>query len=275
MTRLLLFVVLLALATSAYGGVFPFGVELELSRTFPGNLFGVGQSVPVSVTFSSDEPSRLSGFFYSEQFPYWIRLIPQNVYLNGDEVEYTLEEGELGEIMPGLTPFRWILDCPDSGDGEVIENGDELIFDYILVANEPGDFRFDTDGWFGALIDYDGQAAMGYDDESPHITFGTVATLPAQAPPVALLEPAWPNPFNPRTNITFQVLEQGSYRLEIFGVTGRLVTTLTDDLVEPGRHELVWDGTGDDGRGSPSGLYMARLSGSGGVLQSQRLVLLK
>jgi hypothetical protein len=66
----------------------------------------------------------------------------------------------------------------------------------------------------------------------------------------------YPNPFNPSTTIRFDVAEQMQLSLDIFDVTGRLISTLASGMFETGMHEFSFDASTH-----PSGVYFARLSG--------------
>jgi len=91
---------------------------------------------------------------------------------------------------------------------------------------------------------------------------------------LALLAPH-PNPFNPRTCITFELGESSPVRLELFDVGGRKVATLLDEeRLEFGRHSLTWNGRDGDGRPLPSGVYLLTLRSGEGSLLSRKLVLL-
>ena len=60
--------------------------------------------------------------------------------------------------------------------------------------------------------------------------------------------------------------------LEIFDAQGRPVRRLIEQPAASGWHAVSWDGTGEDGRRAPSGVYFARLS-QGAQAQVRRLVL--
>ena len=78
---------------------------------------------------------------------------------------------------------------------------------------------------------------------------------PAVLPSVMVLEQNYPNPFNPVTNIRFTIETHGFVSLQVFDITGRLVTTLVDEQLPIGQHEAVWDGSDVS-----SGVYLIRLS---------------
>ena len=68
-----------------------------------------------------------------------------------------------------------------------------------------------------------------------------------------------PNPFNPVTKVAYHVPSESRVTIRVFDVTGRLVTILVDDVVEPGRHAAVWDGTNDAGESVGSGVYFCTM----------------
>ncbi len=73
----------------------------------------------------------------------------------------------------------------------------------------------------------------------------------------------YPNPFNPTTTITFELplegTEQQDVALHVYDIRGRVVTTLIDSPCEAGRHQIVWDGSNDQGERVPSGVYFSVL----------------
>ncbi len=67
-----------------------------------------------------------------------------------------------------------------------------------------------------------------------------------------------PNPFNAQTVIVFELAEAGEVTLEVFDLLGRKVRTLVQETVAAGEHDLVWDGTNEQGAALPSGRYYLR-----------------
>ncbi len=83
------------------------------------------------------------------------------------------------------------------------------------------------------------------------------------------LYPNFPNPFNPSTTISFDVPEGGHVTLRVYNAAGQLVTTLVDQPVSAGRHDVRWNA-----QPLASGLYFCMIQ-AGGARQSQRMILLK
>ena len=56
-----------------------------------------------------------------------------------------------------------------------------------------------------------------------------------------LLNPAYPNPFNSRTSISFNLDRAGVVDVGVFDVVGRRIVTLVESQMEAGQHSLVWN----------------------------------
>jgi hypothetical protein len=85
---------------------------------------------------------------------------------------------------------------------------------------------------------------------------------------------AYPNPFNPSTNIVFQLPDRANIRMEIYDVKGSKVKTMMNDIKEKGRYEVVWDGKDEYGKVVSAGIYYCRMK-AGSFLKTISLQLLK
>jgi hypothetical protein len=90
---------------------------------------------------------------------------------------------------------------------------------------------------------------------------GAISSVEDDLPPggLGLVLQAIPNPFNPRTELRFELAMASLTRLEIFDLRGRLVADLGEEHREKGLHRVKWDGLDRDGRNLPSGVYLARV----------------
>jgi flagellar hook assembly protein FlgD len=79
-------------------------------------------------------------------------------------------------------------------------------------------------------------------------------------PQATSISTIYPNPFNPRTTIAFELAEAATIELAVFDLRGRLVTVLESGPLPIGRHQAIWDGQDDKGRAVPTGTYVCRLS---------------
>ena len=103
---------------------------------------------------------------------------------------------------------------------------------------------------------------------------GLLTSTPALLPTATVLHNAVPNPFNPATQLSFDLARAGRVTLRIYGLRGDLVRTLVDAELPAGQHTLQWNGTDGDGQPVSSGAYMVRLEAPDRV-QNQRITLLK
>jgi hypothetical protein len=67
-----------------------------------------------------------------------------------------------------------------------------------------------------------------------------------------------PNPFNPETIIKYALPNATQVSIRIYNVVGQLVNTLVDDYQPAGQHQVVWNGTNENGERVASGIYLYR-----------------
>lgn len=95
------------------------------------------------------------------------------------------------------------------------------------------------------------------------------APSPIEIPSDILLHPAYPNPFNPNTTITFELAHEMNVTLAAYDILGNQVATLVNGSMSAGTHEVTFNATN-----LPSGIYFCRLQ-AGDFSQTQKLMLLK
>jgi hypothetical protein len=88
-------------------------------------------------------------------------------------------------------------------------------------------------------------------------------------PDAFALLPAYPNPFNPSTQVGFALPDRALVHLTVHDLHGRLVAVLVSQQMEPGSYRTAWNAAGES-----SGVYVVRLQ-AGGFVATQKLVLLK
>ncbi len=90
-----------------------------------------------------------------------------------------------------------------------------------------------------------------------------ISPAPDQAPRVTRLLGNVPNPFNPQTVVVFELAAAGPAVLEVYDIRGHRVRELVRADLEPGRHEILWDGNDSAGRSVASGVYFCRMQAAG------------
>lgn len=98
------------------------------------------------------------------------------------------------------------------------------------------------------------------------VTISEHATNAPDAPGETRLYAPVPNPFNPRTTVSFDIAVAGPVRLRIYDSSGRLVRTLIGGVTyEPGSYHEVWNGRDEKGSMVASGVYHLRFEAPGKV----------
>jgi hypothetical protein len=88
----------------------------------------------------------------------------------------------------------------------------------------------------------------------------------------ASLQQSFPNPAARNATVRFTLRRAGIVALNVYDVGGRRVRTLASGPMQPGLHEVVWDGRDASGVHVKSGIYMVELV-MGGDRLTHRLVM--
>jgi hypothetical protein len=162
-------------------------------------------------------------------------------------------------------------------------------FDPVTLGFGAGEYvlAFDGDGaaddsTYTATLTFsnrDDQTVNGATEQNVLVVTLEAHVLPSTSVPddaviVMALGPGSPNPFTAETSLQFSLPTPGHAVVEVYEVSGRLVTTLVDGSMPAGVNRVVWDGR--DSRGAPaaSGIYFCRAQ-VGEWQQSRKLVLLR
>jgi len=180
----------------------------------------------------------------------------------------------------------------------MIPNGEEAVTVYSLAGGgfpewRPIDFClgcFSTLGWAAILARTDLQSLViqiQFDPVSTEATFGIdelilwgemlAASGVDDQPGVRstwVLGQNHPNPFNPRTSISYGLERAGAVSLRVYDLRGQEVRRLVDGFREAGTYVATWDGRDAAGRRSGSGVYVYRLRTQDGV-EVRRMTLLQ
>jgi hypothetical protein len=84
----------------------------------------------------------------------------------------------------------------------------------------------------------------------------------------------YPNPFNPTTQIRFDLAEMGNVTLAIYNMLGQKVKTFNMQSAQAGYHSLTWNATNDLGAPVSGGVYLYQLQ-TKGFIKTKKMVFLK
>jgi hypothetical protein len=163
--------------------------------------------------------------------------------------------------------------------------GDPLSFQGSESSDADGD-RLTLAWAFG-----DGATAMGTTALHTYSTAGeylvrllvsdaTHAVLDSTTAVVAAVPTAWvlhqnrPNPFNPATQISFDLPQASQVDIRVFNAVGRLVRKIVSASLAKGTHVVEWDGRDDRGASVASGVYFCELR-AGSHVDRRQMVLLR
>ena len=82
-------------------------------------------------------------------------------------------------------------------------------------------------------------------------------------PAAFTLNPAYPNPFNPGTTVSYTIDRQGIVKAAVYNILGKQVQTFSAGLQSPGLHEIEWNGRDFHGIELPSGTYYIQVDFNG------------
>jgi hypothetical protein len=148
-------------------------------------------------------------------------------------------------------------------DVEMVHNGNK-----VLVWSSTGN-SFST----AEVLSVTGAelvSATAVDRDSRELTTSITAKV---APTAFALHTAYPNPFNPFTNLSFTLPEAMDYSLKIYNVAGQLVRTY-DGVGSASLNVVTWDGKDNAGSEVSSGVYFYKLT-AGGFSATEKMVMMK
>ncbi len=74
------------------------------------------------------------------------------------------------------------------------------------------------------------------------------------------LHPIHPNPFDPVTNIRYDVTTSTVIKIGVWNLKEQQIKVLVDEIIPAGSHQTIWDSMDDAGRPVSSGIYFYRLT---------------
>ena len=159
--------------------------------------------------------------------------------------------------------------------GYTAGRGDGVLFLGITAFDgdsfTPASNSYGTRTWFarGDNGQYNDGPAWFYMD--PNQTITSVASKGSELPSTFALLGNYPNPFNPSTNIKFQIGQSSEVTLSVYDILGRLVSSQNLGLTVPGEHAVSFNAAN-----LASGTYYYRLKMvSTGLTLVGKMLLLK
>lgn len=83
-----------------------------------------------------------------------------------------------------------------------------------------------------------------------------------------------PNPFNPTTEIAFELPVEVHVKIQVYNINGQLIKTLVDKKMAAGQKCITWNSKNKTGNSVPSGTYFYRIE-AGDFNQTKKMLLIK
>jgi hypothetical protein len=164
----------------------------------------------------------------------------------GDKVTVTLDYS--------VTPFWLTVDSANSQIAGVVPEA--VVGSYFSFRVIATDSHGDTTGFTSDPIRVDHPSG--------------IETMKELSIPLNFsLSQNYPNPFNPSTTIQYDVPTSSHVLLKVYNLLGQTVTTLVDEVKQPGRYAATWEC-----RNLPTGVYFYRMQAVEFV-QTKKLILLR
>ena len=104
-----------------------------------------------------------------------------------------------------------------------------------------------------------------------------ILLLGLENPPVIssfTLDQAYPNPFNPITNIGYELPKESFVNITIYDILGNEIKNLVDQIENPGSKLIQWNATNNAGQSVSAGVYLYSIE-AGQFRQTKKMILLK
>ena len=234
--------------------------DTELNMELTSDRVLVGEEISVTVSLANAE--QLMGFGFELTY-------------DADKFEFVSAvpaDNDLLKSQGGDTPL--FKNWPEDGRVAVVN----AIVDAGSVSGEGAlvTFTFKVLREFADNARFEIAQGVVFDPSQLSNPVVSLGALDVQSTPSEFaLHQNFPNPFNPQTNIPYDLAESGDVVLRIYNLLGQEVRTLVSERQPAGRYKVQWAGMDDRGVSVSSGIYFYQVSVAGKFQDAKRLMLLK
>ena len=252
------------------GTVYGFGNGYELTETLnPGFGYWVRSTGDGSVNIGAARSGKTTT-------PFAGKLDNANIIsFNDAELYFGVdipEENKLSYSLPPKPPagsfdIRFTGDwkaVTDFGTIEIMNNSGMIHLHYEIKDQNTWSLINPNTGEEIILVD-SGELQI---DGNPH-EFNLSRKSKEDVPNVFTLNPAFPNPFNPSTQISYFVPKESMIDISVYDISGRLIETLVNELKNYGPHSIMWNASSQ-----ASGVYFVRIK-TDGFTNAKKVILTK
>lgn len=183
------------------------------------------------------------------------------------------EDAQVTAYGDGGPFYGWIpVNIPVNPDG---------CGDYVIVGLGAGEYKVSAELEGYDILWWDNEPDSSSADLVPVIPPDTTFDIDFQLTGVEenenfiyKLAQNKPNPFMGETDFRFQIPDFSKVSLKIYDISGRMVKTLLNGVMDAGDHTVQWDARDNNGKRLTAGIYFYRLD-AGNFCAIKKLILLK
>lgn len=218
----------------------------ELNEVSGINVLSTGNAVPDPVVITTEDLATEEAY--------------ENVLVELHDVYVSAEQNDYGE---------WYVVDTSATPGQMDDG-----FFYLDSVTPPIVITM-SDNW--AILR--GVVSYSYDEfemhpRTPDDMIHTVNAHHGIAPVLSSLNGNYPNPFNPSTEISYNLVSAGNVTIDIYNAKGAKIRTLVNQAQTAGSHTVTWNGSDDNGNVLSSGIYFYKM-GTDNTNDMKKMVLMK
>ena len=175
----------------------------------------------------------------------------------------------LGELENNGGNFHMALRQTWSPDNQKVAIGTVM---QVSVVNYPGNIIiYNTSIGHNSIIQENTYRnnLFWHGDSEQQVTIQNI-----NIPYIVSLDDAYPNPFNPITNINYKLNQDVHVNLSVYDVLGNLVKNLVNQEKLAGNNFVNWDATNEHGQKISTGVYLYSIE-AGNFKEIRKMILLK
>ena len=181
-------------------------------------------------------------------------------------LEYNQFTGEIPVEIGNLTNLVWLNFVHNQLTGEIPSS----ICNMDMNWSDPNNFNISEN----QLCPPYPECIEEYVGDQDTTNCVQVSILDETFPLIYRLHSAYPNPFNPVTNLNYDLPENELVNITIYDMMGRVVNTLINDQQTAGYKSIQWNATNNTGQSVSTGLYLYTIE-AGKFRQTKKMVLMK
>ena len=170
-----------------------------------------------------------------------------------------------------------ISNTPNQKNGFALSSGDilpgKLLYEYSHLSKNSAPIKINFPGG----LENDSTISVRFsffDSQSKLVGQGDTVFILEMIPNAFFIHKNYPNPFNAKTTIRYEIPINSDIRIDIYDITGRFIKNLVNTYHSPGKYKVEWNGKNMFDEEIASGIYFYKIQ-SGVYTRSVKMIFLK